>query len=238
MALTFIQLKRHALRAIGGYPSLAPGQTNDERLAEIVNDAGKCLMAEAWNWRTRTPVLLNTVADQEYVALSPDVEEIVGLWNTDESGPAALVTMDTIETLRRGPEQVTTSDITHACLSTAATEAGDGAPTVRLEVWPTPTAAVTGALSLRYRQGWVEIDSDEDDGYLIPVPNWIEPLLREYVWAHAEAYEKGDLSQALARVQAGVVYEQCCTKDSRLQQDLGQLPDARQSGGRWYGGWQ
>ena len=98
---TFAQVKRHVLLAVGGYPSLAAGQTNAERLAEVVNQAGQYLFQRPWRFRERTSTLISLVANQDYVSLPSDVEEIISLINRENIGfNIELVTPDHLQNLR------------------------------------------------------------------------------------------------------------------------------------------
>ena len=222
---TFIESKRHAILAVGGYPSLAPGQTQASRLAEIVNQAGQHLFSRPWRFRERTTKYISLVADQSYVALPSDVEELLSIISTQSLGYLIeMVTPDHLEQLRQLGLTMTGPSITHACFARVPpTNAGDALPAVRLDIYPTPTAAVTDAIAVRYRAAWDEIASGAADSYIIPIPKYVDALFLAYVRAFAQSYEDEGLTAKIAEVEAGPLLATALTKDGLLQRDMGRI---------------
>jgi hypothetical protein len=221
---TFAQVKRHVLLAVGGYPSLAAGQTNAERLAEVVNQAGQYLFQRPWRFRERTSAFISLVASQDYVSLPSDVEEIISLINRENIGfNIELVTPDHLQNLREISIDSGGHGVTYACLSRVANAAGSALNPARLELFPTPTAAATDALAVRYRAGWVEIASGAADSYEIPIPKYCDSLFIQYCRAFGMAYEDEGLSQRLVEIDAGPILAGALTKDGILQRDIGRL---------------
>jgi hypothetical protein len=221
---TFAQVKRHVLLAVGGYPSLAAGQTNAERLAEVVNQAGQYLFQRPWRFRERTSAFISLVASQDYVALPADVEEIISLINRENIGfNIELVTPDHLQNLREIGIDSGGHSVTYACLSRTANAAGAALNAVRLELFPTPTAAATDAIAVRYRAGWTDIASGAADSYEIPIPKYIDTLFIQYCLAFGMAYEDEGLSQRLMEIDAGPILAGAMTKDGILQRDIGRL---------------
>ena len=221
---TFAEVKNHAILAVGGYPSLAPNQTRAERLAEIVNQAGNHLFCRPWRFRERTTKYMSLVASQSYVALPSDVEELLSIISTQSLGYLIeMVTPDHMEQLRQLGLTMTGPSVTHACFTRTEPAAGDALPAVRLDIYPTPTAAVTDAIAVRYRASWITIDSEAPDSYEIPIPKYVDALFIAYVRAFAQAYEDEGLSQRITEIEAGPLLATSQTKDGLLQRDLGRI---------------
>jgi len=226
---TFIEAKRHAILAVGGYPSLAPGQTQSARLAEIVNQAGQHLFSRPWRFRERTTKFISLVADQSYVALPSDCEELLSIISTQPLGYLIeMVTPDHLEQLRQLGLTMTGPGVTHACFTRPPpTTAGDALPAARMDIYPTPTAAVADAIAVRYRAAWEEISSGAADTYVIPIPKYADALFLSYVRAFAQAYEDEGLSMKIAEIEAGPLLATSLTKDGLLQRDMGRIRPTR-----------
>lgn len=98
-----------------------------------------------------------------------------------------------------------------------------GAQTPRLEVYPTPTAALSGALTLFYRAGWTDLSDDVD---AVSVPPWIEALYLQVLAAFARGLEEEDeapLSTRLLEVRAGALFEAAVRDDADLEPSLGSI---------------
>jgi len=240
---TFQEAKNHAMLAIGGAPSLAANQTRDERLAEIVNQAGNHLFCRPWRFRERTTKYMSLVANQSYVTLPSDVEELLSIISTQSLGYLIeMVTPDHMEQLRQLGLTMTGPSVTHACLARTEPTQGYALPSVRLDIYPTPTAAVTDAIAVRYRSSWTSIPSDLlqagvpllDNQYQIPIPKYVDALFISYVRAFAQAYEDEGLSQRIAEIEAGPILATALTKDGLLQRDLGRIrPNRPASSSNW-----
>lgn len=226
---TFSECKNHAILAVGGYPSLAPSQTRNQRLTEIVNQAGEHLFARSWRFRERTTKFINLVATQAYVALPTDCEEIMSILSTASLGYLIeMVTPDHMEQLRQLGLTMTGPTVTHATFSRIPpTVDGDALPEARLDIYPTPSANSANAIAVRYRAKWVAIAEGADDGYLMPIPKYIDALYIGYVRAFAQAYEDEGLSGRLQEIDGGPLLSTALTKDGLLQRDLGRVRPSR-----------
>lgn len=224
MTLTFAQAKQHAILAVGGYPSLAPGQTRDDRLAEIVNQAGQYLFTNAWRFRERTTKYMNLVQDQKYINLPSDCEDILTVMSQPSLGyMIEMVTPEHMEALRLIGLTISGPGITHAVMTRTPPADGAALPAPVLDIYPTPTANVTDAIAIRYRAKWVEIPAGNDGTWVIPIPAYVDPLFIAYVRAFAKAYEDEGLEQSLSLIDQSGLYARALTKDGLLQRDFGRI---------------
>jgi hypothetical protein len=225
---TFAEAKNHAVLAVGGYPSLAPGQTRNARLAEIVNQAGQYLYSRPWRFRERTSKYLSLVADQNYIALPVDAEELLSIISLESLGYLIeMVTPDHMEQLRQLGLTMTGPGVTHAVFARLPPADGAALPAVRLDIYPTPTGNVADAIAIRYRAGWVDIAYDAADSWEIPIPKYCDALFIAYCRAFAQAYEDEGLSARLVEIDGGPILATASTKDGLLQRDLGRIRPSR-----------
>jgi len=231
---TFAEVKNHAILSVGGFPSLAPGQSREQRLAEIVNQAGQHLFARPWRFRERTTKYISLVNGQSWVALPSDCEEIVSIISTQSLGYLIeMITPDRMEQLRQLGLTMTGPSITHATFTRVPESPGSALPAVRLDIYPTPTGNITDAIAVRYRSNWTEIASGASDSYEIPIPKYVDALYIAYIRAFAQAYEDEGLSNRIVEIEAGPLLATALTKDGILQRDFGRVRPNRQPSINW-----
>ena len=116
--------------------------------------------------------------------------------------------------------------------------ASTGQPARRLDIYPTPSAAESNALSIRYRAEFVEVASGEVDStsLQIPVESHVEALYLEYVRAFAEGGEVGDTLQRVAMVDASPLLQEAMRRDGVETPNYGPLPMAVRGRTTSYGG--
>lgn len=101
----------------------------------------------------------------------------------------------------------------------------------RLEIYPTPTAALVSALTLWYRAVWRELILDT---HYAAIPQWCEALLIEYIRAVAEGYmnrhadNEGILpvvttSDRIRDIEDGPIFKRATEKDMLIQSSYGVL---------------
>jgi hypothetical protein len=240
--LTYGGLKQHILLALGGQPSIVSGVTHNQRIAEIVNQAGNYLFTKAWRFRERTGRPLSLVANQNWAALPGDAEDIISLVSKAGLGwRVELTTPEQIELFRNSMAPALLDSVYYAALTrpwaqdgvTPATPIvpGTAFPAPRLDLYPTPQATTTDAIIIRYRAGWTAVSGETDavtpDTYIIPVPPFVESLLIAYCRAFAVAYEDEGLAARLIEIDNGPVWNAAATKDGIAQRDYGRLPPVR-----------
>ena len=244
--ITYGGLKQHVLLALGGQPSIVSGVTRDQRIAEIINQAGNYLFSKQWRFRERTSRPIGIVASRNWSALPDDVDDLVSL--TCKAGLGWRVEMTTpemMDVLRTATEPALIEGVYYACLArpwaqpdpstgndtTTPLVAGSGMPDVRLEFYPTPQSNSSDALIVRYRAGWVAVSGESSGGtpdtYIIPVPAYAEALLVAYARAFALAYEDEGLTARLIEIDSGPIYDTAAIKDGIQQRDYGRLPTNR-----------
>lgn len=227
-------LKRHVLLALGGQPSIVQGVTQAQRIAEIINQGGQYLFSKPWRFRERTARPLTVVANQNWIALPSDAEEIISLtckaglgWRVELTSP------EQIEMFRTSVEPSLLDSIYYACLArpwakadgvTPLDYATDAMPAARLELYPTPSTSSTDSIILRYRAGFPTVSDATANTYNMPVPTYAEALLIAYCRAFALAYEDEGLSARLVEIDSGPLYDTVSIKDGVAQRDYGRLP--------------
>jgi len=230
--LTYGNLKSHVVLALGGQPSIVSGMTRDQRIAEIVNQAGSYLFTKPWRFRERTSRALPVVAQQNYVALPADVEDIIALVSKAGLGwRVELTTPEHMEIIRNMAEPALMDGVYYATMSRPWAQAngtelgqGTGLPAIRLELYPTPQASTGDALTVRYRSAWQEVSSSTNEtSFIIPVPAYAESLLIAYARAFALAYEDEGLTARLMEIDNGPIFSAAAIKDGIQQRDYGRL---------------
>mgnify|MGYP003141202951 FL=1 len=246
MALTYADAKAHVLLACGGDPSTTSAFTVPQRIAQILNFAGHHLYSHAWNWRERTAANLSFEADgdtvRDYVTLPDDVGTILNVYpNGNTFRRVFLISPEAFS--RFESDNLTITDAVFYVTLARAKPGNDGTdankqPARRLDIYPTPNAPETGALSVRYRAEFVEVASTQVDttAQEIPVESFCEALYLEYVRAFAEGGEVGDTLQRVAMVDASPLLQEAMRRDGVETPNYGPLPMAVRGRTTSYGG--
>jgi hypothetical protein len=238
--LTYGGLKQHILLALGGQPSIVSGVTREQRIAEIVNQAGQYLFSKAWRFRERTGRPVSLVASQDWANLPGDAEEIISLVTKAGLGwRVELTSPEQIELFRNSMAPALLDSVYYAALSRPWAQAdnvtpivaGAGLPAPRLEIYPTPQTTTDDAIILRYRAGWNAVSGETDaitpDAYIVPVPPYVEALLIAYARAFAVSYEDEGLAARLIEIDNGPIWNAAAIKDGIAQRDIGRLTASR-----------
>lgn len=232
MALTLGQLKMHCAHAIpgGSSASLPPGTTSAAVHAQIINEAGRALYnAWPWKFKERPAALLNLTISTAYVALPSDFGELASLNYVSQTTSIELTDFDTLATLRNTNTTPAGFHYWAAIVQPEQTAQTSTLPVARLELYPTPTASVTGALSVMYRAAWRELS---DDTHYAAIPLWAESLLVQYVRAFAEGYDDAgavegmpirvlNVNNLVAEIEAGPLFQRATQKDMLTQPHYG-----------------
>ena len=160
------------------------------------------------------------------LALPADFRDLIGV--NSSSGLLKGISLVTHTELleRRASSYTTTSGNYYAAIvhpQTTGLASSTGAPTPRLEIWPTPGANETAAMTFIYRAGWVECVNDTD---LIRVPSYLELPFLEIVRALARGWEEedqGSISVRLSQVMSGPLMIVAKERDDMTQPDYGRL---------------
>ena len=227
--LTYGGLKQHVLLALGGQPSIVSGVSRDQRIAEIINQAGNYLFSRPWRFRERTSRPVSIVANRDYAALPGDAEEIISL--TVKAGigwRVELTTPEQLELFRTSMAPALLDSVYYAAMSRPwDVTAGQKFAEQRLELYPTPNASSNDSIIIRYRASWPELSSATADGYAVPVPPYVEALLIAYARSFAVSYEDEGLSARLFEIDNGPIWNAAASKDGIQQRDYGRLPAQR-----------
>jgi hypothetical protein len=215
---TFANLKNAVRHALGKTTLDSTTSVDD-----IVNDGVALFYGlHPWTWR-ETALSVDTVAAQRYVALPGDFAELA----TDlqaATGSALLgylvkSTLDDIVQFRATQLSGIAASMRYAV--TWASSDDDELPVARLELWPTPSEAIT--ISGIYRR---QIRKLVDDGDVPDVPAHFHQLLKRVVRAHA--LDEDDQADAAERAWAHVnaLLPKLQEADGRGDSNLGRMRGA------------
>lgn len=160
-----------------------------------------------------------------YVRLPADFHSLVSVTVSERFGRVELTSLSDL--MRRRTFDVPYGPDYWAAVShPPQTSSGSSAPAPILLLWPTPkhiSSTDDDALVVVYRAGWQPLLSDSS----VPnVPEWIEPLLVQFVRAVAQGYEEADtgsLTSRIAEVVRGPVWEAALRRDGGVQPEYGRM---------------
>lgn len=118
---------------------------------DVVNHALQYLASyKGWNWRFAA-LSLDFVQSQSYVALPADFEELISVTGANNTfNSVVVVSLDDINKLRQATSW--TGTVTYVAVSETTQASAGAAPIYRLEIFPTPAAALSGAIIGTYRK--------------------------------------------------------------------------------------
>lgn len=160
------------------------------------------------------------------LALPADFRELIAV-NTSSGFLKGLSLVTFNELLERRSSSFTTTtgyyfgSIVHP--QTTGLESSTGAPTPRIEIWPTPSANETAAMTIFYRAGWTEVVNDTD---IVRIPSWCELLFLELLRALARGFEEEDqasVSQRVAQIVVGPLMLAARDRDGMVQPSYGAI---------------
>lgn len=171
LTFTFAQLQAAAQHA-SGVTAPAAGST----WVNVVNGALQRLAnIKPWRWR-EADLSLDTIADQNYIALPDDFAELVTIHRASPWRDCAPVSLARIQMYRAANIGQDLGIIGYLyTIRSHAQATVTGSTTNRIELYPTPTLNETGALVGTYRRfiRAMSLDSDLPD---IPPGPWHEAL--------------------------------------------------------------
>ena len=220
------EAKSHVKHAVGGDPSVAPGQTSAERTIQVINHAGEQLYTRPWKFRNAS-VLLDLTEDQETLTqpdgmLFSSGGELVSAVRTADGLSIETVTAEQMDHLRDG---TMSSAAVNGYTSHIAIIWSGGSQ--KIHVYPTPSGSVADAVRFRYRKAWKAVTSSDDDGYNFPIPKYVEPLFTAYLRLFAIGYEDDGMTMRLAEVDTGPILQTSLMKDGIASRDVGRLRPQR-----------
>lgn len=174
---------------------------------------------DEWSWvggavatqAQRIVDLINSVGEFTFTAkLDPDFSDRV-LIEAEFNGPQDA---DYISCTATGGNL--------SVLKTTPGRAG-GAPSPRLEIWPTPNESREDVFLAHYRAGWDQVRSDND---VITIPTWLESLYLAVVRAVALGYERdgeADVNTRLFPLRQGALFRAARERDGMTQPYYGRM---------------
>lgn len=217
MALTLTNLRDVIVHRLGG--SLASQLSQDG----IINEAGRLLtVMHPWRFLERPPASLDFTSGTAYVALPSDYGQLVAYSYSTDIGLFQFTDFMGLLTIRA--QNVSNAGSFWGAISSPGQTSVTLVPPVqRIELAPTPSTSVTGALLILYRARWTELSSSTD---VANIPWYVESLLRELVAAIALGYSEHDnatTDQRLALISQGTLFITAKQYDSMSQPDYGPL---------------
>lgn len=222
MALTAAVAQKHIEHALAGASEL-------EALS-ILNQAGRHLIGmRNWRWLRGASALLGTTSGEEFVDLPADCKRVDAIEQTNSLvGAFSFVPLQ--EFLNYKTSTITVTPISYwgtivwarDTYTTAGTEA-PGAPSMRIELYPTPTSTITNAFTLYYSRGWTELT---EDGQQVTIPPFLESLYIALCRAFALGYEEESAAGVDLRISAlaqGAMYQSAWKEDLAAQPTMGKL---------------
>ncbi|MDE0914360.1 MAG: hypothetical protein OSB57_04190 [Planctomycetota bacterium] len=196
--------------------SLADGYS----VTDVINHAGRWLTAShQWAWLSKAVTTLNYVSGLEYISLPADFRSIGAV--TITNGLVHQAHMTTMDVIVRYRTQ-TVGDLNDRWLAVSYRPGTEGGVVPVLEVYPTPSAAQTAALTLYYSADWTELT---EDGYAT-VPAFMEPLVIEAArqYALGLAAEGGvDTYARMDALKQSQFFMSFRRRDGQVQNQLGPL---------------
>jgi len=220
VTLTVENCEKHLFHTLGG--PLPPGLP----VVEVINDTGQWLVASRpWKWLQRASTTMSLVDGQSYLTLPTDLQTILAIEMTNSlTNSMHLTSFD--ELMRLRTSSISTSFgywgavVYPTQTSPAAVPAGP-----RLDIYPTPSANETGAVTIFYRAGWTSVMAGSDQTRL-NLPDWMEPTFKQALRAFGRGYEMEDdvsMSKRLADIVAGPIYQDAATRDGLVQLNYGEI---------------
>lgn len=166
-------------------------------MRRVIDDAGKKMLSlRPWAWMVRPPVLLGTVAAQNFVTLPTDFGSIVTIEYTQGISASTVQSTFTVIDKYRSVLNIAPGYLMY--LAVMWNPDTNGVPVPRLDITPTPQTTDANALTLRYRPRWVEL-ATSDQTY-VSVPDWIEPVFIQLVRATARGYQTNTMDAQIKAV--------------------------------------
>lgn len=191
---------------------------------DVVNAAGLWFTgAHQWKYLERPSAIIQFVQGQSWAALPSDFQELIKIAFT--SGLTARFFLSTTATIAdyRTAQMNFGLAVTYGAITFLPPSAAPfGAPTPRLELYPTPQTNNPTALTCFYRGGWVFPSTvDDEDG--IQIPQYAEVAFLQTLRSFALGYQKEDLDQRLALLVSGTIWDGAMTADGLQQPDFGKM---------------
>lgn len=220
MSRTLAQLRKVGQHAGGGGDPAVVFTDATTTLDTYINDAGRYLFTmRQWKFAERPPTDVDFVADQQYVNLPAGIGQIVSYAGQNNiSRPFVLTSMQEIVTYRRSLVLSGAWIYRGAVVFPTQEDTTHVPPVPRLELYPTPSANVTAALTLQSRAGWTKLTNSTD---VANIPEQFDMLLDELVAAWVQGKAANDLQQRLAAVEAGPMVARLDAYDGAVQSDYG-----------------
>lgn len=179
----------------------------------VINLAGRGFYsAHPWRFALRVSTELDTTADQSYVTLPSDYGSLlpggVVRSNRDLWEPVQVVSPAQMLHIRN-------MNPPFQWIEFVSVEAQD-----RLGLFSTPTTSELDHLRITYNARWSDKSQPSD---VVPVADWAEAALIEYVREYAAGKEMGGLELRLAAVLAGPTFTLASRADADMQLDLGPM---------------
>lgn len=222
-------LVREAIRIAEHRLGAGPGKTFISGL-DIVNEAGRFLFSmRDWSFALRPPIPLGIVNAQQYIDVPVNFAKFManGVFpNKDAINRSwmKIATLQDVCELRARSLTLPAGIYYGAMVGYEATDPPGGAPTMRVEVYPTPVLTDPNAFLMAYFGKWIDRTSEEHN---VPIPPNLEGLFRYLVRECAAGYENEvemSIWDRLAAIESSPLYMAAAREDKMQQPSLGSQP--------------
>lgn len=204
---------------------------------EIVNLAGRYLFQlHEWQFLVRQSTTLGVTSDQSYVELPADFDTLVAINSATFNKAFALVPYSDLLAYKRSQATYTQ---TFAALVWPDQASGNTAPPTgpRLELFPVPTATISGAILLVYNVKWRELTKPDQ----VPnMPAYMELLFLSVLRAVAAGFVDGTLDDRIEKIKGGALFRTAADKDGSQSPFAGPITNtavqtaSNRPAGKWW----
>jgi hypothetical protein len=211
MTLTIERALQEITQELGDVPAI--------QMRPMLDEAGRKLVGlRDWNWMVRPSVTIAGVAAQTYMALPADFKQILAIRYTSSLSAQVIQTDLNQISLYRSVAPFVPGYLIFVC-PTWAPDA-NGIPVPRLEVHPPPSSSNATLLTMFYRAKWPGLA--QSDNALVPVPDFMESVYRQFVRATARGYDDSEtMSARIGNIMQGPDWLAAVRQDDSQQYDFG-----------------
>lgn len=218
--MTAARAIEHARYTKGGAGWEFPAHINP---LDLVNEAGEVLCSmHNWEWQRSATTTLDLKNGQAYAKLPTDFKRMVwadatnGLISrVDLVSPAAFLELTTSTS--------TTSTYEYSAVVTYSRPRNGGPVTPRLDIWPTPGADESGALTIAYEAGWRFVD---EASQALTLPPWLLSCYLEVLQRVTRGRleeDSGSLAERMQGFEQSSLFLAAIRRDATAQRERGPM---------------
>ena len=191
---------------------------------ELINDAGETFTSlHRWTFLNQVTAELDLVTGQEFITLPADFTEILSIERGRKFG-VRLTTMQVIIDLRSNVGAATSPQLFRGAI--VWNNVAGAQPIPRVEIYPTPTANESDAITIHYRKDWQRISTDET---ILSIPDHLIPLYKRILVLFAENYhiqiEGRSIESDTELLRRSQMFKGAINVDAGTQSNLGPIQE-------------